>query len=251
MTKIKILAVEDNAIHQATIFMCLEKLGYELVAIVDNSVDAVAQALITKPDLILMDIQIQGNKDGIETAAQINKLCPCPIIFTTSMSDSETIQRAKTTLPYAYLIKPMTVEKLQSAIEIAVYRFAQEKNTVMENSPTMSEGDETVIQDSFFIKENNSLVKVSIHNILWVEADKDKYCKIITAQKAFFVRSPLKEIIQKLPENLFIQIHRSIIVQVDKITSINDFDGTVFIEKSELPLGKTYKADLMGRLKMF
>lgn len=246
MSKIRILAVEDQPIYQATLFMITEKIGYELVGVVDNATDAIAQALTQRPDLILMDIQISGDKDGIETAQRLRSLYPCPLIFTTALADTDTIQRAKTALPYGYLVKPITAEKLQAAAEIAVYRFAQNET---ENN-AMPDGQQVLVQDSFFIKDNNLLVKVPIKDILWAEADKDKYCKVITKDKVFFVRSPLKDIGDKLPPKEFVQIHRSIIAQLNQIQHINDFDSTLTIAGTELPVGKTFKSELINRLQM-
>ena len=101
----------------------LEELGYNVVGIVNNGKDAIKLTLETDPDVILMDIVIKGDIDGIETAQQINKLYNIPIIYTTAYFDEEILERAKKTEPYGYIIKPYQEGQIHTAIRLAIHRI--------------------------------------------------------------------------------------------------------------------------------
>ena len=100
----------------------LERLGFIVTNIADNCEDALQMATETPPDLIMMDIIIQGDRDGIETARQLRAIQDVPIIFLTAHSDDSTLNRAKQTLPYGYLVKPFEERELKTTIELAIYR---------------------------------------------------------------------------------------------------------------------------------
>jgi len=123
----QILVVGDEAIVALDIRHRLESLGYEVSATVASGRDAIASVEVRKPDLILMDIQIQGDIDGIETALQIREFCDVPVIYLTANSDPATIERAKASGPLAYLLKPLDDRDLRTSIEIALNRHKQEQ----------------------------------------------------------------------------------------------------------------------------
>ena len=99
MSRIKILAVEDDPIYSESLDLVVQELGYELVGIVDNAFDALQLLDATSPDLILMDIEIRDSMNGIELAARINSTRRIPIIYVTAFKDKETFEKAKLTLP--------------------------------------------------------------------------------------------------------------------------------------------------------
>lgn len=120
----KVLIVEDEGTVAAHIQLCLERLGYEVVGIADTGQDALDLARDHQPDLVTMDVILQGSMDGIQTADRLRKTRDIPVVFLTSLSDTLTMQRAKTTAPYAYLIKPFQEHELRLALEIALCRHA-------------------------------------------------------------------------------------------------------------------------------
>lgn len=123
-SRAKILIVEDEGTVAAHIQMCLERLGYDVVGIADTGQDALDLARDHQPDLVTMDVILQGSLDGIQTADRLRKTRDIPVVFLTSLSDTLTMQRAKTTAPYAYLIKPFQEHELRLALEIALCRHA-------------------------------------------------------------------------------------------------------------------------------
>jgi len=123
--KINILIVEDELLIAKNLSYKLEKLGYEIVGIVCSGADAIQRAIEMKPDLILMDIVIKGDIDGIETAALINQELDIPIIYTTAYADDETLQRAENTGSYGYLLKPFKERELHATIKIALSKHQE------------------------------------------------------------------------------------------------------------------------------
>ena len=118
----RILIVEDEAISVMTLEDSLHEMGYSVVGNAANASDAIKLAEEFRPDLILMDIHIKGDMDGIETAELINSRLHIPIIYLTAHSDEKTIERATKTMPYGYLIKPFRMKEMYSTIEIALYK---------------------------------------------------------------------------------------------------------------------------------
>jgi two-component sensor histidine kinase/AmiR/NasT family two-component response regulator len=122
LQKNRVLVVEDDEIVTIRIRNKLEEWGYEVVDIVNTGADAVESALLTRPDLILMDIVIKGDMDGIDAANKINKYFRVPVIYLTAFEDEDTIRRAKATIPDAYILKPFADKKLKMALDIALCR---------------------------------------------------------------------------------------------------------------------------------
>ncbi len=124
--KSKILIVEDEVIIAMEIADRLGSMGYEVLRIVANGNDAINVALQEKPDLILMDIMIQGDIDGIETATKIKSVSNIPVIYLTANADEATLQRAKVSDAFGYLIKPFEERELSTTIEMALYKHKME-----------------------------------------------------------------------------------------------------------------------------
>ncbi len=122
MNKHRIMIVEDEAIVSMELRYMVESMGYEVAGTASSGDDAVARANELVPDLILMDILLQGDRDGIDAAEEIRRDKSIPIIYVTAFADDATLQRAKITSPYGYVIKPIQYKELNTAIEIALYK---------------------------------------------------------------------------------------------------------------------------------
>ncbi len=121
-SKLKILVAEDEQIIAIDIKNTLRNLGYEVIKIVNNGPDAINAAGDLKPDLILMDIMLNGPLNGIEAANTINSKYSIPVVYLTALSDNETLNKAKITEPFGYILKPFDERMLSSAVEMAVYK---------------------------------------------------------------------------------------------------------------------------------
>lgn len=122
----RIMLVEDEVIVALDVQQRLERLGYEVVSHATSGEEAVRQARKESPDLILMDIKIRGKMDGIETAKRIRESQDIPIIYVTAYSGDDTLNRARTTEAYGYLIKPFEDRDLRASIEIAIFKHRME-----------------------------------------------------------------------------------------------------------------------------
>jgi PAS domain S-box-containing protein len=123
MQPASIFIVEDEAIVAKDLSGILVSLGYSVAGTAKNSETAIEKITGTKPDLVLMDIHIAGNIDGIETAGKIHTLLNIPVVYLTAHADDQVLERAKITEPYGYIIKPFEERGLQSTIEMALYKF--------------------------------------------------------------------------------------------------------------------------------
>jgi PAS domain S-box-containing protein len=121
--KIKIMIVEDEEILARNIKENLSEIGYEVLETVSSGEQAIIQAEKQRPDLILMDIILLGKIDGLEAAKEIFSRLDIPIVYITALGDDKTLQSAKVTEPYGYIIKPFRVEDLRITIEIAIYKY--------------------------------------------------------------------------------------------------------------------------------
>ena len=125
--KTKILIVEDEAIVAKDISFCLEKIGYEVLATFSKGEKALEFLEENTPDLVLMDIMLAGNISGIDASVRIKKDYDIPVVFLTAYADEKTIERAKITEPYGYIIKPFKEIDLRTSIEMALYKFKKER----------------------------------------------------------------------------------------------------------------------------
>ncbi|MBI5409627.1 MAG: response regulator [Nitrospirae bacterium] len=125
--KAKILVVEDEAIIARDLQWRLQRMGYDAPFAVATGKDALDKTMEYKPDLILMDIMLRGQIDGIETTERIHASRDVPVIYLTAYADDEILERAKVTEPFGYLIKPIEDRELHSAIEITLYKHRLEK----------------------------------------------------------------------------------------------------------------------------
>jgi signal transduction histidine kinase len=123
----RILIVEDESIVALDLASTLEHLGYEVVGTAATADDAVRLATTEAPDLVLMDIQLNGARDGAHAADQIRRELGVPVVYLTAFSDSATLERAQITEPYGYLLKPFGERELQVTIQIALYRHRAQR----------------------------------------------------------------------------------------------------------------------------
>lgn len=122
----RILVVEDEGIVALDIAAKLNNLGYTPVGTAASGEEALAKVADLNPDLVLMDIRIQGSMDGIETAARIRDRFGIPVVYVTAFGDDETVARAEATNPFGYLLKPFQEKDLRTTVYIALYRHRME-----------------------------------------------------------------------------------------------------------------------------
>lgn len=127
MSKNRLLIVEDESIIAMELEFRLNDVGYEVLAIIPGGEAAIEAVGQLQPDLVLMDIHLEGEMDGISAADEIQKRFDIPIIFLTAHTDDVTLERAKTQTPYGYLVKPFQEKELDIAIQMALYKHKMER----------------------------------------------------------------------------------------------------------------------------
>jgi AmiR/NasT family two-component response regulator len=132
--KAKILIIEDEVLVAMDMEKRLQGLGYNVVGTAHTGPSAVEKALETSPDLILMDIMLRGKMDGINAAKKIKEELDVPVVYLTAYSDDETLERAKRTEPFGYLIKPYSEREIYTTIEMALYKHAAEQRLAEEQA---------------------------------------------------------------------------------------------------------------------
>lgn len=249
MSKTNILIVEDESIIAKDIQQSLKKLAYTVVGICPTGEEAVAAAEELKPDLVLMDIMLKGEINGIEAAAQIREKFNIPVIFLTAYADESTLSKAKISEPYGYIIKPFKEIDLRTSIEMSLYKHEKETDVKKERDFLYSIVENKDSKDILFVKSNSRLVKVKSSDIYFVEALKD-YVVINTASARYTIHATMKDIEKKLPANDFVRVHRSFIVRIDKIVAIEQPNLILEEDKKLIPIGGSYKDALAKRLNI-
>ena len=244
MSKIKILVVDDELIITEELSHTLKEIGYSEIDVVMNFEDAINYLKIQRPDIALLDIYLDAEKSGIELGRIIKEEYHIPFIYITSHSDKATVEKAKITQPNGYLIKPFKKEDLYSAIEVALYNYISGKSPIA--SDIKSE-QKLVFKDSIFIKDGYLFVKIYFKDIKFLKSEGN-YTKIQTDGKSLLIRSSLNDFLASLPGDIFFRIHKSFIVNCKLITAISH--NAVFIDKLEIPLGRTYREPLIKYLQL-
>lgn len=240
MTPLKILIVEDEMLIAANIAMQLESLGYTVVGIIPRGEEALKTVSLEKPDLVLMDINLKGQMDGIQTATLMQQTGKQPIIYLTANSDDDHFNRARATNPYAFISKPFKKLDLQHAIALAGERILAENSEQKPDSPKL------ILTDRIFVKQNELMCKILIADILYLEADRN-YCQVYTKEKNYLLVNTLKNMEEKLPSDYFQRIHRSYIVNLSQVNEFNH--NHITVGSKILPLSKELRSELMSRLK--
>jgi DNA-binding LytR/AlgR family response regulator len=250
MSKINVLVVEDESIVSKDIQHSLKKLGYKVAGAASTGTDAIAQAESEKPDIILMDIMLKGEMNGIEAAEVIREKFAIPIIFLTAYADESTLSKAKITEPYGYILKPFKEIDLHTTIEMAVYKHSKEQEMVKERDLLFSIVENKEQTGEFiFVKSNSRLVKLRNDEIYYIEALKD-YVVIHTDGTRYTIHSTMKDIDSKMSSDEFIRVHRSYIVRLDKISTIEYPNLTLENIDKVVPIGGSYRDDLNAKINL-
>ena len=248
MSKINVLIVEDEAIVSKDIQQSLKKLGYNVVGSSATGESALQLVQTEHPDIVLMDIMLKGEMNGIQTADKIKKEYATPIIFLTAYADEATLLKAKITEPYGYILKPFKEIDLHTNIEMAIYKHAKEQEVVQERNLFFSviERNESN-KKSIYVKSNSKLIKLNKDDIFYIEALKD-YVIIHTPDLRYTIHSTMKDIEAKIGSDEFLRVHRSYIVRIDKIATIEYPNLTLEQVDKTIPIGGSYREELYKKI---
>lgn len=230
MSKPSILVVEDEPLIADDIAEILEKNGFE-VYLADEAKDALDIIDKCNPDLAILDINIDGEQDGIALAGQIT----IPFVFLTSYYDKATLARAAKVNPSGYLVKPFDENELVANVEIALSK----KITKPQLSPQFPE--------KLFVRKEQEIIALMSDQIVYAEAF-DNYTKLFTSDDKYMISHTLKRVEETLGPHGFMRIHRSFIINFNAIDSIAE--NYVYLKGRKVQIGKAYKKLLMDRLTM-
>jgi len=226
--KIKVLIVEDESLIAQEIAECLEENDFEITEIVATSQGALRSIKENKPDVILMDISIKGEENGIALSARILQTNNYPIVFLTSHSESKIVKEASEVKPSAYLLKPFNDKELPIAIELA---FTNHNKDVITNKKPL-------LKDSVFVKNGKMFERIMLSDIFYIEAE-GSYSRIVTKTGDFILAINLSHFKEEIDNGLFLRIHRSYVVNLSNLKS---FDSTnVLVEGKSLPISKQFQ----------
>ena len=226
MRQKKILIVEDQLIITMDLEYMLEELGYQVCGISTNYEDAVSAIKNNRPDLVLVDIILAGDKTGIDLAHEINRSYHIPFIFLTSHADRSTIEAAKSTKPAGYIVKPFNRNDVYASIEIAF------------NHIETHEEDQSI-----FLPDGKHKTKIPVDEMIYAHAEGN-YTTFITTTKKIVLRKCLKEVSETILTNKkFIRIHKSYLINKDAIQARSA--SNILLNNGEnVPLGRAYAASL-------
>ena len=250
MSKINVLVIEDESIVSKDLQHSLTKLGYNVVGAASNGEKAIELAGLKNPNIILMDIMLKGDMNGIEAAEKIKELYSVPIVFLTAYSDESTLSKAKITEPYGYILKPFKEIDLHTTIEMAVYKHGKEQEIVKERNLLYSLVENKEASGGYiFVKANSKLIKLNSSDIFFIEALKD-YVVIHTENVRYTIHSTMKDIDKKLTKDEFLRVHRSYIVRLDKIATIEYPNLTLEKVDKIIPIGGSYRDNLNDKINL-
>ena len=243
MSKIKILIIEDELIIAESMKEMLQELEYDVIGTACDT-DEVNEVLAKElPDIVLIDIQLRNGDDGIELAKSVKDKYKLPIIFITSHSDKQTVEKAKEAQPEGYIVKPFEKSDLYTSIEIAMSNFLRSKSTHPEK-----EEDNYYFKEYLFVKKKYQFEKVKIQNIQWIKSDGN-YLELHCLNKInYVIRSTFDEFFQIIPPKIFIKVHKSYAINFDYIDSVRQ--NELIIDKEIIPIGKTYKENIRNKLNI-
>jgi len=229
--KLNVLIVEDNSLVAFELRSNIEAMGHDVVDAVSTA--SSAEAIIDRQDidLALLDINIKGDRDGISVASYLQNK-GIPFIYLTSYYDEATLDRVKETNYSAFIAKPYTELDLKLNIELAKRK---------KDFPNHSDK-----KDFYAYTDNKMRKKIMYDDVLYIKSD-DNYSVFHQNEKKILVRIPLKNLAEELKDRRFFRIHRSYMINVDKIQSFSN--NTVIINSQNIPISNSHRKEFKQFIK--
>lgn len=225
--------LEDEALIAEHLSSVIEDKGYELVFLCDNVEDAKV-ALTKGVDLVLLDIKVNGALTGLDLAQHLNENYRLPFIFISSNFDINTLEQVKIVKPYGFLTKPFKNIDVDIAIDVAL----EKHNSLKESN--------SVTNNYLFVKDKGTWIKLFFDDITYIEA-ADNYSTIFFENKeACVITKNLKYFEENLPQNIFIRVNRSVMINTQKVEKMDS--KTVYINHKEFSISDTAKSFLKNIL---
>ncbi|TRO66743.1 LytR/AlgR family response regulator transcription factor [Christiangramia sabulilitoris] len=231
----KIIIVENDIPIAARLSLQLNRLGYNITGIFSRAKDALHFLEQEVPDLILLDDQLKGQLNGIETNRIENKKTSSPVVYFNKRT-ADTLDR----------IIPKSLRSRKKRLQKEV-KDSLKKNKPGQNGEIYKESAHCILKDRIFVRHNDKMVRISLNDIHYIEADRN-YCKVYTKDRKYLLVTTLKEVDEKLSDKRFLRIHRSYIANISHIDEIGG--NHVVINSHSLPLSKNMRPELFKHLQV-
>jgi len=241
-----ILIIEDNLLLSTELEMIIEDTGGTVAGVATTARRGIELARTEKPDLIILDLFLDDGSTGFEVLADIAPL-DIPTIVITAGHDRDLFEKAEQYGPVSFIVKPFYRLTLEATIELALNRAAEQRtaNPVGEED----ERGEILFKEDIFIRDRHILRRIPLSDIEAIEADGN-YCLFITRERKFAAKISMKAILEKLPEQSFVQIHRTFAVNAGKVQSIDMNENTMTVAEKEYPIGRTYRSVILDQIRL-
>ena len=245
---INVLVVEDEYLVAADIEESLIALGYKVQNTVASGQAAIDEVEKNLPDIILMDIFLKGKMNGIEAATIIQQKHDVPIIYLTANADIATVEKAKISLPYGYVLKPFTDKELQTIIEIAHYKFENDLKYKIESDQfhkffRYGEKD----KNELIVEAEKGLEKINIHDVYYIEQVLE-YCHIYFLNDSLRVKESLGKLESNFPSSMFLRISNDHLINIDKIFLIKLPEIIIADKMSVITVEEPYLEQFKSRI---
>lgn len=217
MEHIKILIVEDEVLIAEDLKDILKTFGLKKIEMVHDKASALENLRLNKPDIIILDIRMEKELDGLEIGEFIQNNYKLPFIFITAHSDIEMIKKIVKTKPVGYITKPFKKSDLFANINLAI--------------------EQLTTNNKLFIKDGYSTHVININEIVYIESEGN-YINIFTSSKKYLSRQNMESVLLDIDSNDFLKIHRSYVVNLNKVKKYSSKE--VIINEITLPISKTF-----------
>lgn len=248
MNAFRIQIVEDNPLQLSKLEFFAESQGYEVVATSDNAEEGGRLAAIKKPDVVLIDIQLNGAKSGIDLGFYVHEKLGIPIIYLTSLIQAKVLKAASHTNPQAYLIKPLDEESLKAAIEILRHKSDAVKAELALPQKENEIFGRELLNDSIFIKVGKMLKRIRYKDIVTIEASEVNHITVTSESgQSWEIRHSLSAMEKVLPPN-FCRVHRQRIVNCTFIDAMRADFSSISIGDKKISVGTTYRKEVGNKI---
>jgi DNA-binding LytR/AlgR family response regulator len=190
--------------------------------------------------VVICDIQLRGNVNGVDLVRKLNEIRKVPVLFLTAFDGEDAFNRAKTVAPLAFISKPVERGALERAVALAVEHARDTIGFSLNALP---------VEDCLYTRVGNKLKKIYIREIESVEVD-GKYCSLQVGQRMINCKISLKELMDKLPRQKFVQINRNTLINLEMIEDIDIGQLMVKMPTSSHSISRTYKDNLLQRIHL-
>lgn len=245
-TAARILVVGDRDSARTDISKLLVDLGHTVLGQTATGEEAIQLVSTEQPDVVLMDMMLSGDMNSINATRIIQTRFDVPVIFLTAFTDEALINKARVVQPYGMIVKPLKMIDVHAAIQMALYKHARNVDVLRERNMLHQRASTGQVLP-FFLKQGARHIRLHLRDIRFVEALRD-HVALHVKHERLIAHTTLRNIESRLPPDEFMRVHRSYIVRLDKIASIQMPDILLENDKRLIPIGETYTSGVVARL---